>query len=262
MKPLSVSFIGSGNVAWHLAPALENVGYAVREVFSRKEKHAAALAEKLYECEVTTSLDLSESSSRLFIIAVPDDAIAEVLSELSLPAEAMLVHTSGSSPLSLLEDSTAELTGVFYPLMTFTKGRRVDFSDIPFFIESDDETCRKVLSGLAKALSSKVHQISSTKRQHLHAAAVFASNFTNHMMTISAGLLKNQELSFDVLKPLIAETINKSLEIGPEKGQTGPARRGDLEVLDRHLALLEEHEGIAEIYRVISQHIIDYYEVE
>lgn len=262
MKPLSVSFIGSGNVAWHLAPALENVGYAVREVFSRKEKHAAALAEKLYECEVTTSLDLSESASRLFIIAVPDDAIAEVVSELLLPEDAMLVHTSGSSPLALLDDSTAALTGVFYPLMTFTKGRRVDFSDMPFFIESDDETCRKVLTGMAKALTSKVYQISSDKRQHLHAAAVFASNFTNHMMTIAAGLLKEQELPFDVVKPLIAETINKSLEIGPEKGQTGPARRGDLEVLDRHLVLFEENKGVAEIYRVISQHIIDYYEVE
>jgi predicted short-subunit dehydrogenase-like oxidoreductase (DUF2520 family) len=262
MKPVSVSFIGSGNVAWHLAPALENVGYAVREVFSRKEKHAMALAEKLYECEVTTSLDLTESASQLFIIAVPDDAVAEVVSELSLPEEAMLVHTSGSSSLSLLENSGAAFTGVFYPLMTFTKGRRMDFNSIPFFIESEEEACRKVLTAMAKAISSRVYQITSSERMHLHAAAVFASNFTNHMLTISAKLLKDQALPFDILKPLIAETINKSLEMGPEKGQTGPARRGDLEVLDRHLALLEGADGIAEIYKVVSQHIIDYYEVE
>lgn len=262
MKPLSVSFIGAGNVAWHLAPAFENVGYAVREVYSRKEKHAAALAEKLYESAVVTSLDFSESQSQLFIIAVPDDAIAEVAGELSLPEGAMLVHVSGSSPLSSLEDSDAALTGVFYPLMTFTKARRVDFTEVPFFIESDDETCRKVLAAMAKALGSKVHQISSSTRQHLHVAAVFASNFTNHMMTIASGLLKEKGLSFDVMKPLIAETINKSLEIGPQKGQTGPARRGDLEVLDRHVELLKEDEAVAEVYRVISQHIIDYYEVE
>lgn len=262
MKPLSLSFIGSGNVAWHLAPALENVGFAVREVFSRNGKNAAALAEKLYECEVTDSLDFTQSASRLFVMAVPDDVIREVAGELALPDESMLVHTSGSCPLSLLEDSPAALTGVFYPLMTFTKGRRVDFGEIPFFVESDDEACRKVLTGMARALTSKVYQISSEKRQHLHAAAVFASNFTNHMLTVSKNLLKDQGLSFDVLKPLIAETINKSLEIGPEKGQTGPARRGDLEVLDRHLALLESDSAVAEIYRMVSQHIIDYYEVE
>jgi predicted short-subunit dehydrogenase-like oxidoreductase (DUF2520 family) len=146
--------------------------------------------------------------------------------------------------------------------MTFTKGRRMDFNSIPFFIESEEEACRKVLTAMAKAISSRVYQITSSERMHLHAAAVFASNFTNHMLTISAKLLKDQALPFDILKPLIAETINKSLEMGPEKGQTGPARRGDLEVLDRHLALLEGADGIAEIYKVVSQHIIDYYEVE
>src|SRR5690606_6110949 len=148
MKPLSVSFIGAGNVAWHLAPALENVGYAVREVYSRKEKHAAALAEKLYESAVVTSLDFSESQSQLFIIAVPDDAIAEVAGELSLPEGAMLVHLRGSSRLSSLEASDAALTGVSYRLMTFTKARRVDFTEVRCFIERGAETCRKVLAAM------------------------------------------------------------------------------------------------------------------
>src|SRR5690606_28327984 len=164
MKPLSVSFIGAGNVAWHLAPALENVGYAVREVYSRKEKHAAALAEKLYESAVVTSLDFSESQSQLFIIAVPDDAIAEVAGDLSLPEGAMLVNVSRSSPRSSLEHSDAALTCVFYPLMTFTKARHLDFTQVPSSITRDDETCRKLLTAMAKALGSKVHQISSPTR--------------------------------------------------------------------------------------------------
>src|SRR5690606_27214239 len=126
MKENSVSFIGAGNLAWHLAPALDNAGYAVREVFSRKEKNANAVAERLYECEVVTDPDFSQSPSTIFILAVSDDAIPEVLESLVLPEDVILVHTSGSQPLSVLGDFPVRDTGVFYPLQTFSKGRKVD----------------------------------------------------------------------------------------------------------------------------------------
>jgi predicted short-subunit dehydrogenase-like oxidoreductase (DUF2520 family) len=261
MKPLSVSFIGAGNVAWHLAPALDNTGYAVREVFSRKEKHAYALAEKLYEASATTELDFSESVSKIFILAVPDDAITEVCRELVLPPDSILVHTSGSQPLSLISGLTPH-SGVFYPLQTFTKARKVDFQDIPFFVESEDPATEKVLLAMAKTLSNKVVRISSEDRKALHVAAVFASNFTNHLLTITKEILVRNNLSFDYLKPLVAETINKGLSLGPENSQTGPARRGDLEILDKHMAFLTHDATVAEIYKLMSQHIIDSYEVD
>ena len=110
---------------------------------------------------------------------------------------------------------------------------------------------------MGKAISKKVKQISSEDRKALHVAAVFASNFSNHMLTLSKQIAEKNGLDFEVLKPLIAETLNKSINIGPENAQTGPAKRGDLEILERHLSFLQDDPAVAEIYRVISQHIID-----
>jgi predicted short-subunit dehydrogenase-like oxidoreductase (DUF2520 family) len=262
MKAASVALIGSGNLAWHLAPALDNVGYAVREVFSRKRKNAVALADRLYQASAVTELDFSNSPARIFIMAVSDDAIAEIVKDLTLPADSVLVHTSGSQPLGVLGDYATPRTGVFYPLQTFTKNRKVDFKDIPFFIEASDPTTEKALLAMAKTLSKKVTKITSAERKALHVAAVFASNFTNHMLTLSKEIMINNNLNFDHLKPLIAETLNKSLEIGPENAQTGPARRGDLEILDQHMELLTHDAVVSEIYKLVSQHIIDSYGVK
>lgn len=259
MKPLSVTIIGAGNLAWHLAPALDNVGFAVREIYSRKAKNAEALASHLYQSEAVTDLDFSESPSKIFLLCVADDAIPSVVSELILPANSILAHTSGSQPLSVLKTTITPDTGVFYPLQTFSKARKVDFSGVPFFVESEKAEVEKILMSMAKALSRKVVRISSEDRRALHVAAVFAANFTNHMLTLSKEVMTNHGLNFDYLKPLIAETLNKSLEIGPDKSQTGPARRGDLEILDTHMEMLKDDASVAEIYKIVSQHIIDTY---
>jgi predicted short-subunit dehydrogenase-like oxidoreductase (DUF2520 family) len=257
---MNVSFIGSGNLAWHLAPAFDNAGYVVKEVYSRNLKHAEALTERLYQAEVKQSLDFSSSSSNLFVIATSDEAIQEVAQEIVLPEDAYLVHTSGSQPLSVLQFAATPNIGVFYPLQTFTQSKRIEFKDIPLFIESSNDETERTLLSVARALSSKVKKITSEERKALHVAAVFASNFTNHMLMLSKGILDENKLSFELLKPLIVETINKSLSIGPENAQTGPARRGDLEILDRHVEFLQNDQTTAEIYKLISQNIIDQYE--
>jgi predicted short-subunit dehydrogenase-like oxidoreductase (DUF2520 family) len=254
-----VSFIGSGNVAWHLAPALDNTDFAVREVYSRNPEHAAALVGKLYEADVKTSLDFSGSTSNIFIIAVPDDVIQSIVQEIILPDNAILVHTSGSQPLAALGYAAIPSTGVFYPLQTFSKSKKVDFTDVPIFVESEDAVTEKLLLSMAKAISKNVHQITSQERKAMHVAAVFAANFTNHMLLIAQQIMKENNLNFEWLKPLVAEMINKSISIGPENSQTGPARRGDFEILDRHMEFLQGDEQRAEIYKVISQHIIDRY---
>ena len=255
----NLTFIGSGNLAWHLAPALDNTGYPVREVYSPRRKNAEALVEKLYNASTVSTLDFSASPSRVFVIAVADDAIADIADEIVLPDDSILLHTSGSQPLDVLRRATTSRIGVFYPLQTFTKNRKVDLGEIPIFIESDDLATEKVLLEMAKAISKKVNKITSAERKALHVAAVFASNFTNHMLTIAGDIMKERKLDFEVLKPLIAETINKALTMGPDAAQTGPAKRGDLEILDRHLEFLQNDEDVAEIYRVVSQHILDRY---
>lgn len=256
---MNISFIGSGNLAWHLAPALDNTDYSVKEVYSQDPKHAAALVGRLYHAQVQSTLDFSLSSSKVFILAISDDVIVHIAREIILPEDAILLHTSGSQPLSVLGYAGASGMGVLYPLQTFSKNKKVDFNEIPFFIESDDAETEKVLMNMAKAISKKVHRITSEERKALHIAAVFASNFTNHMLTMASDILRKNKMDFEWLKPLIAETINKSLSLGPGQAQTGPAKRGDLEILDIHLEFLQSDKGVAEIYRVVSQHIVDRY---
>lgn len=256
-NPFFVSIIGSGNLAWHLAPALDNAGFVVKEVYSHNPQHAEVLTERLYQAEVKATLDFSTSASLVFILAVSDDAIEQIAQEIILPDEAILIHTSGSQPIKLLEFAATTNLGVLYPLQTFTKPQKVDFKNIPLFIETHNEETEKVLMQLARAIGKDVFKIGSEERKALHVAAVFASNFTNHMLTVSKEIMQQNSLDFDWLKPLITETINKSLYLGPDNAQTGPAKRGDLDILDTHLEFLSQQPSIAEIYKVISQHIVD-----
>jgi predicted short-subunit dehydrogenase-like oxidoreductase (DUF2520 family) len=257
---MNVTFIGAGNLAWHLAPALDNTDFAVREVYSANPKNAEALVEKLYEAKTVVSLDFSLSKSRIFIICVADDSIEEITQQLILPDNAIVTHTSGSQPLSILGFLGTLNIGVFYPLQTFTKTKRVDFKEVPIFIESDNYHTEKTLMSMAKVLSKKVLKVGSSERKAIHVSAVFASNFTNHMLTLAESIMKDNKLDFDLLKPLIVETVNKALAIGPQEAQTGPAKRGDLQILDNHMQFLSTDERVAEIYKVISQHIVDLYD--
>jgi predicted short-subunit dehydrogenase-like oxidoreductase (DUF2520 family) len=255
--PIQVSFIGSGNLAWHLAPALDNMGYVVREVYSQNPNHAEALTERLYQAEVKATLDFSTSDSKVFIIAVSDDAISDIAREIILPEDAILAHTSGSQPITQLQFAATQNLGVFYPLQTFSKSKKADFKNVPIFIESHTEEAEKTLTQIANSISKEVRKIGSEERKALHVAAVFASNFSNHMLTIAKEIMQQNSLDYDWLKPLITETINKSMYMGPENAQTGPAKRADLNILDNHIEFLKGQEAIAEIYKVISQHIID-----
>ena len=218
------------------------------------------LTERLYQAEVKATLDFSTSDSSLFVIAVTDQAIEEIAREIILPEDSILVHTSGSKPLEELQFAASAATGVFYPLQTFSKSKKIDFKGIPILVESNSSEAGELLTKIGKALSNHVYKIGSEERKALHVAAVIASNFVNHLLTLSADLMKSNNLEFEWLHPLIRETINKALTIGPENAQTGPAVRGDLEILDNHMDVLREDEAVSTIYKVLSQHIIDYYQ--
>jgi predicted short-subunit dehydrogenase-like oxidoreductase (DUF2520 family) len=256
----NVTLIGSGRLSWHLGPALENAHYPVKEVYSRNRKNAEALVGRLYDAEVADTLDFASSPSNLFVLAVSDDAIASVARELVLPDQSILVHTSGAKPLDVLDFAGTANTGVFYPLQTFSKGHKVDFESIPIFIESREPTVLGELQRMARALSNTVIPIQSRQRLALHVAAVFASNFTNHMLSLSKDIMSQNSLDYQWMHPLIIETINKSLAQGPAAAQTGPARRRDLETLDLHYEFLDADPELRELYREVSQHILDYYE--
>lgn len=258
-----VSIIGTGNVAWHLAPVLENAGYGVYEIYGRNLKKAKALVSRLYEAEIKKDLDFSDSKSDIFIIAAADDAVEEIAQEISLPNEsAILVHTSGSLSAGILSYAATEHIGIFYPLQSFSKRNSIDFSGVPICIEGESNLTRGVLSEVANAISSKVVSLNSDQRLALHVAAVFANNFVNHFIRLSDDVLKKNNLDKDLLYPLLSETLSKALKLGAHNAQTGPAKRHDFLTLDRHLEYLKSDEELAEVYRIVSQHIVDTYPLD
>ncbi len=250
--------IGAGNLAWHLAPALEDAGLVIASVYSRHLPRAQQLADRLYGTPVQDHLDFSTSEAQLFIIAVADDAIEAVTQALQLPPGATLVHTSGSQPLHVLRRAVTDRTGVFYPVQTFSQSRYVDFRQVPLCLESDDPEVLLRLTKLARKISQHVALVSSEERQVLHVAAVLANNFTNHLLQMAQNLAEAHHVDFSLLHPLIEETVQKAMESSPTVAQTGPAVRGDETTIRRHLKQLRRFDpAYARVYKLLTQHIRD-----
>lgn len=250
---MRITIIGSGNVATHLSAAFKNAGHRIMQVYSRDMHNAALLAYHVGAAAINQTEDLSPDAD-LFILAIKDDAIPGFVPYLS-PFNKLIVHTSGAVGLQQLINFTPN-AGVFYPLQTFSKKKELNFREVPLCIEGADETITKQLEGLARDVSNNVYRVNSAQRKVLHLAAVFACNFTNHLYGIAQGLLAEHELDFSMLRPLIVETADKVKELLPEQVQTGPAVRNDEFTMQAHLQMLEGHEGLQQLYLLLSQDII------
>jgi predicted short-subunit dehydrogenase-like oxidoreductase (DUF2520 family) len=184
------------------------------------------------------------------IIAVNDAHVPEVAANLS-SFKGLVCHTSGTVSLNVLADKCPS-AGVFYPIQSLTKGHKLPPSEIPFCIEANTEDGAEVLESLASTIGSPVFRLNSAQRRTLHVAAVIVNNFTNHLFTLANQILKDQEINFDLLNPLMIETVHKAISSNPVVAQTGPAVRGDLVTIMNHLELLHRYPGIAKIYDAIS----------
>lgn len=247
-----VAIVGAGNVASHLAPALKGAGCLVTQVFSRTADKALDLAQSV-EAKVADDL-ASISGVDLVLVAVSDDQTAEVCN--ALPAELLVAHTSG---MTHLDDISRERKASFYPLQTLSKDNHVDFSNVPFCIEASNEGDCQLLEKLAGTLTKSVRRIESDQRQALHLAAVFASNFVNHLYGTSQQIVEDAGLDFAILKPLIQEVAAKIQDLSPSDAQTGPARRQDIDTLNRHLDMLLEDPPNHELYHVLTDRIMNKY---
>jgi predicted short-subunit dehydrogenase-like oxidoreductase (DUF2520 family) len=254
MKYYKIGIAGSGNLAWHLCQDLEKAGHMIPAIYSRDPGHAAILASQLYDTQVIEEPDFSNFDIDLLIIAVADDAISFLSQQLVVSDDTIVVHTSGSVPM----ESLAHLMhnyGVFYPLQTFTKEKAVEFKDVPICIESSAANVHELLYALGKSLGCKMVVMDSEQRRYLHLAAVFANNFTNHMLFQAKAILDAEGIDFNLLKPLSKETIEKAFFMMPELAQTGPARRNDLSTMDAHLEKLKGNPELSALYKQISESI-------
>ena len=249
----NIIFVGSGNVATHLGISLQKENYKVLQVYSRSVENAKKLAEKL-STDFTNDLTQLKTAD-LIIVSVKDDAISEVLSQLK---DSAIVHTSGSIGMDVFNGNFSNC-GVFYPLQTFNKEIDVNISEIPFCIEGNSKKFEKQLIGIAKTLSNNVVSMNSEQRKQLHIAAVFACNFSNQMFSIADDLLAEKNLDFEILLPLIKQTISKLDKNKPKDVQTGPAKRNDTSIIQEHINQIQNKE-IKELYQKISSNILQTHE--
>ena len=231
---MNIVIIGQGNVATNLDYAFRKKGIACQMVSSRE------------------GLDQLPAAN-VYIYAVRDEALPSVVEQVVSVGKSLHLHTSGTMPITVFGDDKPH-AGVFYPFQTFSKARVIeDFSTVPVFFEARGIDDISAVYSLALTITSRVYEASQHDRERLHVAGVFTNNFTNLMYTMAAELLKNTHIPFSALLPLIDETAAKIHTLSPREAQTGPARRGDENVMNHHLSLLTEEQQA--IYRLLSDAI-------
>ncbi|WP_130736837.1 Rossmann-like and DUF2520 domain-containing protein [Flavobacterium sp. J27] len=245
---LKVIVIGSGNVAQHLVKVLLKAkDIELIQVFARTKNTITSL---LSEDKITSNYQAIKEAD-VYIISVSDNAIAEVSNQL-LFEDKLVVHTSGTSELAVLNDKNRK--GVFYPLQTFSKNKSIEFSSVPICLEAENRTDYNTLEIIAKTLSNQVYPISSEQRKVVHVAAVFVSNFVNHMYTIGNDICQKNQVPFEILQPLIHEVAQKITVLSPKEAQTGPAIRNDTKTIEKHIQFLKDS-NYQDIYQLLTQSI-------
>jgi len=250
---MDIVIIGSGNVASVLGRKFKAAGHRILQVVSRNASAATKLAYE-WDTESTNYISLINKKADFYLVAVTDDAIQQIVSELKLPAKKIVAHTAASVSKDVLKP-VAEHYGVFYPLQSLRKEIKT-LPDVPVFFDGNDAVAKKLLENLAHSIAQeKVATAGDDARMKLHVAAVIVSNFTNHLYTLAEEYCRKEGLDFRQLLPLIEETALRAKTISPKQAQTGPAIRHDKETLHKHLELLKDHPQLKNIYILLTESI-------
>lgn len=252
---MKVSIIGTGNMAYHLGKRFKSKGVILNEIIGRNAAHTEGLA-RILDCDFTTDFNYFKTDSSVYIIAVSDSAIESVAKKLAQNIDNQIItHTSGSIPSSILKPYFKNY-GSFYPLQTFSKESQPNFDIIPLFYNANTSDSEAVLKKLAAAVVNKTYHLNDDKRVILHIGAVFVNNFANNLFQAAFDILKKENLPFDVLQPLLIETVKKLETHEPKAVQTGPAQRGDLVTMQKHLDYLSQKAlHLVPIYKMLSENI-------
>ncbi|MDO5509588.1 MAG: DUF2520 domain-containing protein [Weeksellaceae bacterium] len=253
-KIRTVSILGAGNVAMHLAAAFVENTVQVKQVYNRTLTKAQQIGE-MYKIRYTDRISELEKAD-LYVITTSDDAIREMSMHIPFD-DCLVVHTSGSVDMKMLQGDFRK--GVLYPLQTFTKNRALEYDEIPFFVEAENAEDERLLVEFAQRISNRVRVMNSAERASMHLAAVWVCNFVNHMFYVGEQTAAKVDIPFDYLKPLIKETCDKIVDLSPREAQTGPARRQDFSVLQKHFEMIENSKE-QELYKLISDSIIKNYQ--
>lgn len=250
---MNISLIGAGKLGTALSHAFISAGHRVDIIISKTRQSASDLAAQL-DCDWSISPDIPVTSD-IVIVSVNDDSLHTVLESIITHKKTIIAHTAASQSFDII-DETGNPQAVFYPLQTFSHGRRLSFKDIPVFLECKGEDDLAKLKTLADSITDKVYIIDGHQRKSLHLAAVFVCNFVNHMLASGEKIVEKEGFDFGILKALIMETFHKAMEKGPGSSQTGPAVRNDINTIEKHIDLLSFSPELQNMYSVVSDSII------
>lgn len=248
---MRVGIVGAGNVATHLCQAIVGAGHSIVAVASRAGESAVQLAQKIGAQYYAKASDFPVNLD-FILIAANDNAVREISDSLPV-SDAIVAHTSGSIPLNDLSKHPSR--AVIYPFQTFSKGIDVNIKEVPFFIETSDFQTNIKVRDFLGTFTSNIFEADSAKRAQLHIAGVLTSNFSIYLLDIAKGILEKNGMSLDVVRPLVNASIKKAFEAGPHESLTGPARRGDVEVVKKQSDAIDNplHK---EIYDAVSKSIL------
>ncbi|MDR2423773.1 MAG: DUF2520 domain-containing protein [Prevotellaceae bacterium] len=253
---MNIAIVGAGNLASSLAPALVESGQKITRICSRTFEHAKILAQKVNAMAVSNISDLG--AAKFYILATPDSELEQALAALPVDNNSIVMHVSGSTSMSVIEKYHKNC-GVLYPLQTFSTARPIaDFSNVPLFIEANSTENLEQIYAVASKMSKKVVELNSAQRLGLHISAVFACNFVNSMLACSADICHLYDIDFGHLQALVQETVDKAFAgNNPAKLQTGPAKRRDLQTIDKHIEALRNNAEMQQLYEKITKYIIN-----
>jgi predicted short-subunit dehydrogenase-like oxidoreductase (DUF2520 family) len=253
-KIQNIVLLGSGKVATNLGQRLKDKGLNIVQVYSRNLENAKKLGNALL-CNFSDDIHTIVTDAHLYIIAVSDDAIVPLSASLSERLKNnLVVHTSGATDSIVLAPYFSKY-GVFYPLQSFSGTNKIVWSKIPLCIDAKNKQDEILLKKLSRQIETKTMLLNDVQKANLHVAAVFANNFTNHCLSIAEQLLKDKQLPFELLYPLITATFEKVIQQSPLNVQTGPAIRSDSKTIEKHLNLLEKETFPYKIYQLMSESI-------
>ncbi len=249
---IKIILLGAGNVGHHLSKAFnKSTEINLVQWYSRDNS-------KVSYNDIDTEIinDLSKiKSADIYVISISDSYVGEISEKLNV-SEKLVVHTSGSLDLSIIDSKNRR--GVFYPLQTLSKNKEIELAKVPICIESENNKDLVLLETISKYIGCKTYKIDYNERKILHLAAIFSNNFVNHMFTIAKEILDEKNLDFNILKPLINETVNKIHKLDPENAQTGPAIRNNNEIILNHIKTLKKDDH-KKLYELMTKLIKDKY---
>ena len=201
----------------------------------------------------------------VWMVAVPDGQIASAAKQLAQ-------HLDGNKPTIVFHCSGALASDVMAPLharaceiasahciLSFSapSSAITQFAGTPCALEGD-VGATKTLQPAFEAIGAKCFDLAAKEKVLYHAAAVFATNFLPVLQVVAADLWQSTGMPKELIAPLNASLLQKAVQNiaaqGAAKALTGPAARGDMELVAlQGVAVTDWNADAGAAYAALSQ---------